>query len=404
MSRLLCIVFLFFLANHTKAQLINADLFKLRHQWGYFDFARANTARFSMYMFRAQKRTMLYMNLARQNGKKFTELVVDPYMDRLDKRIERKEDRISELEHKRNGFNLRVFFKEIRVNLMENKRKEFPISLPNNDLDMLYPSFRLWLSAAPHALYSGLFCMTGHQLFELRMGMFLHTDITGENCSYGYVKGLDVTLQLLNSSGHRRNIMEEDFSRAAVSKLPHICTGVNSVTTFSGPKFSDITLRDHCDFKHIQANVSFLTDFERPIIDMSIGQRKNKNVMSARWAAGVELYPFEEVNLYAPKLHWASEFYNVSMGCNFVNYLFDNSWTPVLRPEFSYRFPFTKKRGSLRWNDLEQSRSSIGVSYGYNYNIDKERNMPVGKHIVAITYSHNFLFYDKKRNRFKKIR
>jgi len=403
MKKCLLIFILLFAGHQASAQLINADLFKLRHQWGYFDFERANTARFSMYMLRAQKRTMLYMNLARQNGEKFTDLVVDPYMDRLDKRIERKEDRIAELEDKRDGFNLRVFFKEIRVSMIENKRNEFPISLPDKDLHMLYPSIRLWLSAAPHALYSGLFGMTGHQLFGLRMGMFLHTDITGENCSYGYVKGLDVTLQLLNSSGHRRNILNKDFSRAAVSKLPHIFTGVNSVTTFSGPKFSDIILRDHCDFKHFQTNISVLTDFERPIIDVSIGQRKNKNVMSARWAMGIELYPFEEKSFYAPKLHWASELYYVSMGCNFVNYIQNNNWTPVLRPEVSYRFPFTRKRGSLRWNDLERSRSSIGISYGYNYNIDSKRSMPVGKHIVSLTYSHNFLFYDKKRKRLKPL-
>ena len=400
MARFICFLILFFLLNPTNAQLINADLFKLRHQWGYFDFARANTARFSMYMLRAQKRTMLYMNLARQNGEKFTELVVDPYMDRLEKRIERKEDKIADIEKKGSG-SLGIFFKKMNLANLEKKRQEFPISLPNRDLHMLYPSVRLWLSALPHAFYSGLFGMTGHQLFGLRMGMFLHTDIAGENCSYGYIKGLDVTLQLLNSSGHRKNIMNEDYSRAAVSKLPHLRFGVNSVTTFSGPKFSDITFRDHCDFKHIQTNISILTDFERPIIDMSIGQRKNKNVMSARWAAGIELYPLEENSFCAPKLHWASEFYYVSMGCNFINYIKDNSWIPILRPEVSYRFPFTKKRGSLRWNDLEQSRSSIGISYGFNYNIDSKRIMPIGKHIVSLTYSHNFLFYDKKRQRLK---
>ncbi len=400
-----CLLFfvLVFGIHQASAQLINIDLFKLRHQWGYFNFARANTARFSMYMLRGQKRTMLYMNLARQNGEKFTELVIDPYMDRLDKRIERKEDRISELEDKRDGFNLRVLLKEIRISRMDHKRSRFPISLYKDDLDMLYPSVRLWFAALPHAIYSGLIGIEGHQLFDFRMNLFLNLGIVGENCSYGYLKGLDVTLQLLNSSGHRKNIMNEDFSRAAVAKLPHIKTVFNSVTTFSGPKFSDMTLRDHCDYKHIQANMSVLTDFKRPIIDISIGQRKNKTVMSARWAAGIELYPFEENSFYAPKLHWASEFYYVSMGCNFVNYLHNNNWTPVLRPEVSYRFPFTKKRRSMSWLDLERSRSSIGISYGYNYNIDSKRNMPVGKHIISLTYSHNFLFHNKNRGRLRPL-
>jgi len=403
MKKCLLFFFLVFGINQASAQLINADLFKLRHQWGYFNFARANTARFSMYMLRGQKRTMLYMNLARQNGEKFTELVVDPYMDRLDKRIERKEDRIAELEGKREGFNLRVLLKEFRLSGMEYKRAHFPISLPNDDLHMLYPSVRLWLTGLPHAFYSGLIGINGHQLFDLRMNLFLHLDITGENCSYGFLKGLDVTLQLLNSSGHRRNILNEDFSRAAVAKLPHIKTRFNSVTTFSGPKFSDITLRDHCDYKHIQTNLSILTDFKRPIIDISLGQRKNKNVMSARWAAGIELYPFEESSFYAPKLHWASEFNYVSMGCNFVNYIQNNNWTPVIRPELGVNLPFTNSRRSSSFGDLERSRSSIGISYGYNYNIDSKRNMPVGKHILSIKYSHNFLFYDKKRKRLRPL-
>ena len=72
MKKCLLFFILLFACHQASAQLINADLFKLRHQWGYFDFARANTARFSMYMLRAQKRTMHYMNLARQNGEKFT--------------------------------------------------------------------------------------------------------------------------------------------------------------------------------------------------------------------------------------------------------------------------------------------------------------------------------------------
>ena len=75
-------------------------------------------------------------------------------MDRLDKRIERKEDRIAELEDNRDGFNLRVFLKEFRLSKMEYKRAHFPISLRNEDLHMLYPSARLWLAAMPHAIHS----------------------------------------------------------------------------------------------------------------------------------------------------------------------------------------------------------------------------------------------------------
>ena len=76
---------------------------------------------------------------------------------------------------------------------------------------------------------------------------------------------------MLTSPGHPANILSEDYSRAAVSKCPHIKHRWNSLTAFSGPKFFDMSLRGHNEIKHLQANVSNATDFkESGIMDKMV--------------------------------------------------------------------------------------------------------------------------------------
>jgi len=42
--------------------------------------------------------------------------------------------------------------------------------------------------------------------------------------------------------------------------------------------------------------------------------------------------------------------------------------------------------------DLEKSGSSIGLSYGYNILLQKDKTLPLGNHVISLTYSKNFLF------------
>lgn len=181
------------------AQITRKDFRELKCKWGKEKFRRANTARFSFYMGRNQKRTILYMNLARQNGPKFIDLVSKPYIKK------------------------------------HPEHKEFLIKLKNKKIKRLRPSFRLWLAALPHAVISGIVGSCGHQGFDARMLMTLNFRTRGENCSYGYSKGIDITLQLLNSPPHKANILDKSYTRAAVSKFLHVKYGWNSVTDFSGP-------------------------------------------------------------------------------------------------------------------------------------------------------------------------
>jgi len=69
-----------------------------------------------------------------------------------------------------------------------------------------------------------------------------------------------------------------------------------------------------------------------------------------------------------------------------------DEYFPVIRPEISARFPYNYKKEYMDFLDLEKSGSSIGISYGYNVLLQKNKSLPVGRHVVSITYSKNFLF------------
>jgi hypothetical protein len=351
------------------AQLINVDLWKLRNEWGFWQFERANTARFAFYMGRLQKRSILLMNLARQDGAKFTSLVIEPYIDK------------------------------------NPKWDQYYISLYGADAPMLLPSFRLWLSALFHSVPSGIGGYSGHQGFDLRMNIFgNYSSPTGENCSYGHFRAMNVVLQLLNSSPHRANILEEDYSRVAVSKFLHVKEGWNSVTTFSGPKYYDLVFRNHNQLKHLQANVSVATDFEKPILDISIGMRHFNEVSAARWALGTEIFMLQNKLNILPKLHWSNETKLIGIGGNLM-YNKDSlgSHQVIIRPELSLRIPYSisRKRGSTSFEylNLKRSKSSIGFSLGYNLSLLKKGQNPYSPFVFSLTYTKNFLFFKNKNRR-----
>lgn len=358
---LITLLFLGFTPFEGQSQLINYDLRVLRKEWGYWDFVKANSARFSFYMGRQQKRTILYMNLARQNGEKFQKLVVDPYIEK-------------------------------------NPDKEgLHVKLRNTNMHELNPSFRLWLAALPHAIVSGIVGSEGHQFFEFRTLFFLNLNSTlGENCSYGYYRGIDVTIQLLNSPPHRTNILNEDFSRAAVSKAPHLNYGWNSVTVFSGPKFTDHVFRGHYKHRHFQANIALATDFNQAIVDMTVGIRYQRDVNAARWALGAEIFPQIANTLFVPKIHFSNEYYYFGFGGNFLAFMTSSASVIIARPEVSLRVPFSINKNYYTLFDLEKSKTSIGISYGYNFPLYVKGENPLNAHQLTFTYTKNFGFVEKR--------
>ena len=54
-----------------------------------------------------------------------------------------------------------------------------------------------------------------------------------------------------------------------------------------------------------------------------------------------------------------------------------------------------KEKDYIDFLDLERSGSSIGLCYGYNILLQKNKSLPIGGHMLSITYSKNFLFRGK---------
>ncbi len=119
-----------------------------------------------------------------------------------------------------------------------------------NEPSLLRPSFLLTLSAASHALVSGIKATEGHHFFNERLLLFgnFNTLIpglySGENCYYGKSNALETFNGWMNSSGHRRNILNAKFKRIGMGSFIHFSTyESNQVQVFSGPKLLDLLFR-----------------------------------------------------------------------------------------------------------------------------------------------------------------
>jgi hypothetical protein len=116
---------------------------------------------------------------------------------------------------------------------------------------LLRPSFGLHLGSVYHAIWCGMNNRTGHQYFQTRLVASFNFNIlmnkvsAGENCQYGSTAGIDIFQWLVNSPGHRANMLSPYFMRVGISQKYHKGFGKNTVTLFSGPKLHDLLLHNH---------------------------------------------------------------------------------------------------------------------------------------------------------------
>ena len=72
----------------------------------------------------------------------------------------------------------------------------------------------------------------------------------------------------------------------------------------------------------------------------------------------------------------------------------------IFRPEISFRFPYSiiRKRGRVKYEflDLENSNSSIGISYGYNIGLLNRTLSQYKPHMVSVTFTRNFGFFENQ--------
>jgi uncharacterized protein YkwD len=100
---------------------------------------------------------------------------------------------------------------------------------------LLLPDSVLWVSASCHAKSSGLAGYVGHQRQTPDCQSKKH--FLGECCDYGNSQPLDIVMSLLidegvESLGHRKILMENRYTKAAVAIMAHKKYRTNTVIDF----------------------------------------------------------------------------------------------------------------------------------------------------------------------------
>jgi len=168
-----------------------------------------NTGAESEYLNEEEKKVILFMNMARQNGSLFAETFLLSYIQ--EKNLENSS-----------------YIRSLRRDLNNT-----------SGLDALLPEKDLTAVAQGHARKSGEKGTTGHNEFEKRFKPLLGKPYVqvAENCSYGYEQAIDIVISLLidegiKSLGHRKNMLSKEFNSVGVAIRPHRKYRINCVIDF----------------------------------------------------------------------------------------------------------------------------------------------------------------------------
>lgn len=178
------------------------------YEWKQTDLEMANTASKADYLTEEEKKVIFLCNLARINGKLFKESFLAKY--------------IADNEIPEDSYIL-----SLKKTL--NKTKKLRCMMPAEDLSDI---------AKKYAIEAGEKGWEGHRNYTARFRVVKDKySSTGENCAYGYDDATDIVITLLVDKdipdlGHRKNILNKDFSNIGVSIQPHKDYEVNCVMDF----------------------------------------------------------------------------------------------------------------------------------------------------------------------------
>ena len=190
-----------------------------------WDIAMLDTARNADYLSTVEKDVILEMNKARTNPSLYAELYITPRIKKFDGKVY-------------NGTlmtNEGVAVVNECISYMK-KAKALPVLNPEKGLS---------LAARQHSSTQGETNQTGHTGVDgstpfTRIEKYGTYKTAGENISYGAMSGRDIVVQLLiddgvSSRGHRKNIMNKDFSSSGVGfTKKHKTYGSVCVITYAG--------------------------------------------------------------------------------------------------------------------------------------------------------------------------
>ena len=185
--------------------------------WSKAEIEKANTAKDAKYLTEEEKKTIMLVNLARMDGKRY----------------------------------LQTYFQEYNntaYNKMASAGSSYMRSLKKDmdkikNLSMLQPDEGLYKASKFHAKDSGKNGLVGHTSSDgTSFGKRLPKYVEGwnrlaENCSYGYEDAVSIVGQLLldedvPSLGHRKSILNEELEYIGVSIAPHTQYRFNCVMDF----------------------------------------------------------------------------------------------------------------------------------------------------------------------------
>jgi uncharacterized protein YkwD len=191
--------------------------------WSEAELAKANTAVNANYLTEEEKQTIMLVNLARLDGKKYLQTYFQQY----------KNTPYAEMSSSGNKYMV-----SLKADL--DKAKNLP---------MLKPDVGLSKAAKYHAKDAGKNGIVGHTSSNgMTMSKRLPKYVKGwnrlaENCSYGFSEATDIVGQLLldedvPSLGHRKSILDTKLEFIGVAIAPHTKYKFNCVMDLCA-KFKD---------------------------------------------------------------------------------------------------------------------------------------------------------------------
>jgi len=176
-----------------------------------------NTGAGTVYLNEEEQKVILFINMARHDGRLFAETFLEAYLQ--------------EKGLKKNGY-VRSLIRDLGK---------------CSGLAPLRPAEDLTSVAQGHAMKMGSSGRTGHQDFNERFKPLLGNPYNGvaENCAYGPEQAIDIVLSLLiddgiKGTGHRKNMLNPAFNSVGVAIRPHRTYRVNCVIDFGSRSASEL--------------------------------------------------------------------------------------------------------------------------------------------------------------------
>ena len=186
--------------------------------WSDAELERANTAKDVGYLSVEEKKTIMLVNLARIDGKKYLQTYFQQFINSTP---------YNEMNSSKNKYMV-----SLRADL--DKVKNLPMLLPDEGLSK---------AAKYHAKDSGKNGLFGHTssngtIMSKRLPKYVKGwNRIAENCSYGYDEATNIVGQLLldndvPSLGHRKSILDNRLEFIGVGIAPHTKYKFNCVMDF----------------------------------------------------------------------------------------------------------------------------------------------------------------------------